>query len=97
MRESEIEKHFTKSSRQRGALVRKLRWIGRNGAPDRVVIHKGFVFFVELKRPGGSTRISQTLEHRRLEHHGANVAVLSTIEEVNIWIEKNLGPESTRA
>ena len=38
MRESKIEKHLAKRVEELGGECRKLRWIGRRGAPDRLVM-----------------------------------------------------------
>lgn len=38
MRESTIEKYLVEQVKAIGGEVRKVQWIGRNGAPDRVVM-----------------------------------------------------------
>jgi len=38
MRESDIEAHLVKRVKELGGEVRKVKWIGRNGAPDRLVM-----------------------------------------------------------
>lgn len=38
MRESDIEKHLVKRVESLGGEVRKVQWIGRRGAPDRLVM-----------------------------------------------------------
>lgn len=38
MRESVIEKHLVKRVKELGGEVRKVQWIGRRGAPDRLVL-----------------------------------------------------------
>ena len=38
MRESVIEKHLVKRVKALGGEVRKVQWIGRRGAPDRLVM-----------------------------------------------------------
>lgn len=38
MRESIIERYLTTCAQQAGGQVRKVQWIGRNSAPDRVVM-----------------------------------------------------------
>jgi hypothetical protein len=37
-RESDIEKHLVKRVKELGGEVRKVQWIGRRGAPDRLVM-----------------------------------------------------------
>ena len=65
MRESDIEKYLVKRVKELGGEVRKVKWIGRNGAPDRVVMlprmpynsdapvvyHYPRTIWVELKNP----------------------------------------------
>lgn len=38
MKESTIERHLVRSVKALGGQVRKVQWIGRNSAPDRVVL-----------------------------------------------------------
>lgn len=38
MRESQIEDYLVERVKALGGEVRKVRWIGRNGAPDRLVM-----------------------------------------------------------
>lgn len=38
MRESDIEKHLVKRVKALGGEVRKVQWLGRRGAPDRLVM-----------------------------------------------------------
>ena len=38
MRESDIEDYLVKRVKELGGEVRKVKWLGRNGAPDRLVM-----------------------------------------------------------
>lgn len=38
MRESDIERHLVKRVKAMGGEVRKVQWVGRRGAPDRLVM-----------------------------------------------------------
>ena len=38
MRESDIEKYLVKRVKELGGEVRKVKWVGREGAPDRLVM-----------------------------------------------------------
>lgn len=62
MRESAIEKHLVKRVKELGGEARKVTWVGRQGAPDRLVMLPdidgcGFIarraetIWVELKNP----------------------------------------------
>lgn len=48
MRERDIEAHLVRRVKELGGEVRKVKWIGRRGAPDRLVMLP--------ERPAGSVR-----------------------------------------
>lgn len=84
MRESEIEKYLVKCVKALGGEVRKVRWIGRNGAPDRVVmLPERPTLWVELKAPGEKCRPHQIREHERMRCMGQTVATVDSIDAVN--------------
>lgn len=88
MRESEIEAHLVKRVRELGGEVRKVKWIGRAGAPDRLVMLKEQVLptiWVELKAPGEKAKPHQAREHARMRAMGQTVIVLDSIEAVDEW------------
>lgn len=93
MRESDIEDHLVKRVRELGGEVRKVKWIGRVGAPDRLVmLPRGrassgsfsacSTLWVELKAPGAKARPSQLNEHKRMRAMGQLVLVIDSIEGV---------------
>jgi hypothetical protein len=89
MLEAKVERHFVNCATAHGGEVRKLAWLGRNGAPDRLlVLPVGRVFFVELKRPGKDAEAHQAREHERLRAVGADVRVLDTIELVDAFFHE---------
>lgn len=62
MRESQIEAYLAKRAKELGGEVRKVEWVGRRGAPDRLVmlparpfttINRAFprTIWVEVKNP----------------------------------------------
>jgi hypothetical protein len=81
MLESKIEKETMLYAAEHGWLCRKIRWIGRRGAPDRLFIRAGRIIFVEFKKPKGTPRIQQEREIERLEYHGAKVYVINDISD----------------
>jgi len=89
MRESVIETHLVKQVLKAGGLFRKLKWIGRRGAPDRFIALNRKVFLVEVKRPGETLEPHQKREHARLKAQGVNVVTVSTFEEVDNFIKEN--------
>lgn len=92
MRESDIEAHLVKRVQELGGEVRKVRWVGRRGAPDRLVmlpmrysgIHGDYptTIWVELKAPGEKAKPHQVREHERMRKMGQRVEVIDSIEGV---------------
>jgi len=72
MRERDIEAHLVKRVKELGGEVRKVQWIGRRGAPDRLVMLP--------ERPVGSVRTEvacgQTVQWRRI-----------LAGETTVWVE----------
>lgn len=85
MRERDVESYLKDRVEGHGGEVRKLQWIGRRGAPDRVAFLGG-AHFIELKRPGETPEPHQEREHRRLRNCGASVFVLDCYEAVDRFI-----------
>ena len=84
MRESDIEDCLVRRAKQLGGEVRKLRWIGRRGAPDRVVFLPGSrLYWVELKRPGGTAEPHQAREHARMRGMGQRVVVVDSLAAID--------------
>lgn len=87
--EVHVESHFVKRVKALGGLVIKLNVTGTVGVPDRlVVLPGGAVWLVELKRPGGRVRPTQLAMLGRMVELGANVALLSSKEEVDDWVDR---------
>jgi hypothetical protein len=88
MKESDIEAHLVQRVRELGGEVRKVKWIGRVGAPDRLVMlpprdcEENPTIWVELKAPGEKARPSQVREHERMRAMGQRVVVIDSIEGV---------------
>ena len=90
MLERVVEAHLCKRVREMGGEVRKVQWIGRHSAPDRLVmlptdgsIWKGTnTIWVELKRPGQKANPAQLREHSRMRAFGQRVEVIDSIDAV---------------
>lgn len=98
MRESQIEKHLINRVVELGGEVRKVKWIGRRGAPDRLVMLPTRMapmshprcdclidaesIWVELKAPGEKPEPYQLREHERMRRMGQRVEVIDSIEGV---------------
>lgn len=88
--EAKVEAYLVKRVRETKGRVRKLKWIGRNGAPDRLVWWPGMpplMFFVELKSKNGKVSPLQGREHAKLEKDGFEVLVLHTKERIDMLIK----------
>lgn len=75
-RENKVEKYLDKEVKKLGGITRKWVSPGRDGVPDRIVIIKGEVWFVEVKTCEGRLTSVQAREHHRLWGCGANVRVV---------------------
>jgi hypothetical protein len=83
--ESEIEDYAKKLCDKYDILFRKVSWIGRRSAPDRLI---GGVF-VEFKAPGEKPKAHQLREHKRLRRF-CRVEVIDSKEKVKELIDEIL-------
>lgn len=94
--ETKIENYLVQRVEAAGGLIRKLSYIGRRGAPDRIVVwgvHRGErsgfpceVHFIELKAPGKKPDPHQEREHQRLRDLGAHIFVIDSKTAVDAYI-----------
>lgn len=91
MKESQVEAYLVKRVKALGGEVRKVQWIGRRGAPDRLVMlptspHRhawaAGAIWVELKAPGEEPEKHQVREHERMRCMGQRVVVIDSIAAV---------------
>jgi hypothetical protein len=89
MRERDIERHLVQRAKALGGEVRKVQWIGRRGAPDRLLMlpdpgsgTSNNSWWVELKAPGLKAEPHQLREHERMRALGQRVVVIDSIEAV---------------
>lgn len=93
MRESAIEKYLVERVKALGGEVRKVSWIGRRGAPDRLVMlpaktrfsvtRPGQTIWVELKATGKVAEPHQVREHNRMRRVGQRVEVVDSFQRVD--------------
>lgn len=83
MRESAVEDYLVERVTSLGGEVRKVKWIGRRGAPDRIVMLPGKTLWVELKAVGEKARPHQAREHARMRRMGLRVEIVDSIERVD--------------
>lgn len=95
MRERDIENYLVKRVKAMGGEVRKVQWVGRNSAPDRLVMlprtpnHGPRTIWVEIKNPEtikafptDARERAQAREHKRMRELGQRVEVIGTLEAV---------------
>lgn len=79
--ELEIEHKADRAAKEAGFLVRKTKWIGRRGAPDKFYSRADTgPFFVEYKKPGEDLDPLQVREIKRLRAAGVTVHVIDNLE-----------------
>lgn len=89
MREREIERKLVSAVKSRGGICPKFVSPGFDGMPDRVVLlPRGKIGFVEVKRPGEQPRPLQTARHRILRKLGFLVFVLDGEEQIGGMIDE---------
>jgi hypothetical protein len=82
MRERDIERYLVTRAKALGGEVRKVKWLGRNGAPDRIIMHPRATLWVELKATGKTCPPHQRREHERMRRMGQLVAVIDACQAV---------------
>ena len=71
-----------------GGIAYKFTSPGNTGVPDRIVLFPGGrLVFVELKAPGGRLSKMQERQIGRIRGLGFQVAVLSSLEEVDLFLD----------
>jgi len=90
MRESTIEDYLVERVRVLGGEVRKVKWIGRNGAPDRLVMLPHRTVWIELKAEGLAAFFPHTpherqqhREHERMRAMGQRVVVVDSYQGID--------------
>ena len=88
--ESKIEAHLNwRVAMELDGITLKLEVEGRRGWPDRIVLLPvGVTFYVELKAKRGKPSRLQRVRRRQLEVLNQPYALLSSIAEVDAWVEQ---------
>ncbi len=93
--ERDIEAYLVRRVRRAGGEVRKIRWVGRNNAPDRLVLLPSIIpavtpIWVELKSPARLERFPSTAheraqqrEHNLMRKYGLRVEVIGTFAQID--------------
>jgi len=75
--ERDLERKLIAFVKNQGGEIRKVQWIGRRGAPDRLIFYPGHTIWVELKN-GTKGRLSmlQRREILLMKRLGLHVEVI---------------------
>ncbi len=76
-----------------GISTRKVKWIGRDGAPDRLILANGGIW-VELKAPGEKPRANQKIELEALAKAGMTAYCIDSIQQIDELIGRIHGNTS---
>lgn len=91
MIEAAVEMPVVKRAEKAGYFVRKVSWIGRRSAPDRLFARKdrGQVY-IEFKKPGAKATLAQTTEHDRMRAAGIEVYVCDNVNDAMriLWLHQ---------
>lgn len=88
MRESKVENYLKRKTEQIGGLCLKCSSPGTNGMPDRIVLWRGRIWFIELKAPGKRPRKLQEYIHSEIRGQGFQVRVMDCLEDVEEFIHE---------
>lgn len=87
--EGKVQAHIKKSFEDIGALVRKIKYEGRNGCPDLLVLINGEILFIEVKKDENTDpEPHQIREHARMRKRGATVLVIGSKSEADKLVAK---------
>lgn len=88
MKESKIEKELKREVERIGGAC--LKWIspGNRGIPDRIILYRGRMIPVELKRPRGTLGPLQEFQRKRFAKLGVKVEVVDDMEGVHKLVKR---------
>ena len=82
MLEKYIEQNLVKHIKAKGGLCLKLNSSSMAGLPDRLVILKNKIIFIELKAPKQKPRKLQIVIIDKLKSLGCDVRVIDNLEDI---------------
>lgn len=88
MLERSVEAGLVEKVKKRGGLCFKFTSPGCSGVPDRIIIYKGRVIFVELKQTNGRLSPIQKVTIEKMRRHGATVYVVYGSRGVDSMLEE---------
>lgn len=87
--ESNLEDEVIDLVHDKRGRTRKVKWIGRRGAPDRLIWIPGWRWpeLWELKAPGKPLEAHQGREHRKLTHMGITCRKIDNIQAAKRYLK----------
>lgn len=85
--ESKLESFMAREVEKIGGIFWKFKST-RRGVPDRILVYRGSVFFVELKAPGQKPTAQQLHVHGLLAKAGALVVTLDSEDLVRAFLTR---------
>ena len=76
--EQALEQSVCDAAEREGWLVRKVKWIGNRGAPDRCFIRDNRIVFIEFKAAKNEVRNQQEREFKRIKSQYSDTYVCKT-------------------
>ena len=88
VREAKVEKYLKDGVELLGG--ESLKWISpeASGVPDRIVMLRGRVYFVEVKTVDGRLSGEQRRMHRRLAKQGVTVLTVAGHDQVDAFLRQ---------
>ena len=88
IREKDVERYLVHQCKEIRALCWKFVSPGRIGVPDRIVLWRGRIWFVELKSKGRKPTAIQRLVFGMLDRAGFPVRVLDSHDAVDHFMSR---------
>ena len=85
--ERTVEQALKRSVEKAGGCCYKFTSPSRAGVPDRIVVLRGRVVFVELKATGEKPRVLQKAVAKTIRKAGGRVYCLSSVEQVKSFVQ----------
>lgn len=79
--EANIERPACKWAEDQSWFVRKVKWPGHDGAPDRMFAKDGVIVFIEFKAPDKEAKSHQLREHKKMRKAGIEVHVCDNLDD----------------
>ena len=86
--ESKVEAHFKKRVTELGGISYKFNSKNMRGVSDQIMLYKGVVTFVEIKRVGGKLTKLQHGFKAKIDKHGGECVTCYGHEGVDAFIDR---------